>query len=88
MGALQAGVDTVLMGVSRVSQVHDNIAATELHLPAEQIAALDAASLPEAAMIYGLFTPEGRRQIVFGGSAVASYQYKMIPRISASETLE
>ena len=32
------GVDCALMGVSRVSQVHDNIAATDLQLPADQIA--------------------------------------------------
>ena len=66
------GVDTVLMGVSRVGQVHDNIAATDLRLPPEQLAALDAASRPEAAMIYGLFTPTARQHVVFGGSAVAA----------------
>ena len=66
------GVDTALMGVSRVSQVHDNIAATDLVLPAEQLAVLDAATAPEAATIYGLFTPAARQNFVFGGSAVAS----------------
>lgn len=64
------GVDTALMGVSRVSQVHDNVAATELTLPADQIAILDEASKPEAALIYGLFTPAARQHVVFGGSAV------------------
>lgn len=64
------GVDTALMGVSRVSQVHDNVAATELMLPADQIAILDEASKPESALIYGLFTPAARQHIVFGGSAV------------------
>lgn len=64
------GVDTALMGVSRVSQVHDNIAATELRLPAEQIAILDEASKPEGAMIYSLFTQAARQSRVFGGSAV------------------
>ena len=66
------GVDTALMGVSRVAQVRDNIAATDLVLPAGQLAALDAATAPEPAMIYGLFTPTGRQNVVFGGSAVAS----------------
>jgi len=65
------GVDTALMGVSRPSQVTENVSATDLRLPAEQIAALDAASAPEAAMIYGLFTPEARQHLVFGGAAVA-----------------
>ena len=66
------GVDCALMGVSRVSQVHDNIAATDLHLPADQIAVLDAASAVEGAMFYGLFTPAMRRAVAFGGSAVAA----------------
>jgi len=64
------GVDTALMGVSRVSQVHDNVAATQLRLPPEQIATLDAASNPEGAMIYGLFAPAARQHVVFGGTAV------------------
>lgn len=67
-------VDTALMGVSRVSQVHDNVAATELRLPAEQIAILDEASSPPSAMIYGLFTPEARRNLVFGGISVVSHR--------------
>ena len=66
------GVDTALMGVSRVAQVHDNIAATDLVLPPEQLAALETATAPEAAMIYGLFTAAGRQNVVFGGSAVAA----------------
>ena len=66
------GVDTALMGVSRVSQVHDNIAATELRLPVEQLSALEAASAPEAVTLYGLFTSAARQQVVFGGSAVAA----------------
>lgn len=66
------GVDTALMGVSRVSQLHDNIAATDLCLSADHVATLDAASAPQAAMIYGLFTPALRKNVVFGGSSVAS----------------
>lgn len=66
------GVDTALMGVSQVSQVHDNIAATDLHLSPAHHATLDAASAPDSAMIYGLFTPAMRRNVVFGGSFVAA----------------
>ena len=58
------------MGVSRVSQVHDNVAATELRLPADQIAILDEVSSPQNAMLYGLFTPQARQNFVFGGAAV------------------
>lgn len=64
------GVDTALIGVSKLSQLHGNIAATELKLTAEQIATLDAASAPQAAMVYSLFTPQGRQNVIFGGSAV------------------
>ena len=66
------GVDTALMGVSRVSQVRDNIAATDLILPKALLAQLDAATAPEAATIYGLFTPGGRQNVVFGGTTVSS----------------
>jgi len=66
------GVDTAPLGVSRVSQVHDNIAATDLRMTSEHLAALDAATTPEAAMIYGLFRPAGLQHLVFGGSAVRS----------------
>ena len=48
------------MGVSRVSQVHDNVAATELRLRAEQIAALDEASSPEKGDDVRPVQPRGR----------------------------
>lgn len=66
------GVDTALMGVSRVAQLQDNIAATDLRLPAEQAALLDAATAPPTPMLYALFTPAMRQQVVFGGAAVAA----------------
>ena len=69
------GVDCALLGVSRVSQVHDNIAATELHLPAEQVAVLDAATGPQGATLYSLFTSALRQNAVFGGNTVASSGY-------------
>lgn len=64
-------VDTVLIGVSRVSQLHDNIGALSLTLSAEHIAALDAATKPDLPMLYGLFSDQARQQVVFGGAAVA-----------------
>ncbi|MGX9965792.1 aldo/keto reductase [Roseomonas sp. F4] len=66
------GVTTSLMGVSRVAQLHDNIAATDLRLTEDQRAALDTASAPNLPMLYGLFTPALRRQVVFGGSSVSA----------------
>jgi len=67
------GVSTTLMGVSRPEQVQDNAAALDLVLSPEQGQALDAASRPaEPKMLYRLFAPELRRQVVFGGSSVTS----------------
>jgi aryl-alcohol dehydrogenase-like predicted oxidoreductase len=65
-------VDTVLIGVSRVSQLEDNIKAVGLDLSSSHLAALDAASRPDLPMLYGLFSDEMRRQVVYGGAAVAA----------------
>jgi aryl-alcohol dehydrogenase-like predicted oxidoreductase len=68
------GVSSTLMGVSRVEQVADNIAALDLMLSAEHRAALDAVSAPEPRMLYSLFTPAVRQQAVFGGSSVMAWR--------------
>lgn len=68
------GVASTLMGVSRVAQVADNVAALDLPLPPEHRAALDAASAPEPRMIYGLSRPPMRNQVVFGGADVRGWR--------------
>jgi diketogulonate reductase-like aldo/keto reductase len=60
------------MGVSRVEQVNDNITALDITLSAEHLAALDAVSLPDAKMLYSLFTQALRQYAVFGGSSVTA----------------
>lgn len=65
-------VDTVLIGVSGVSQLRDNIGALALRLSAENLVALDDASRPALPMLYGLFSDEMRRQVVYGGASVAA----------------
>jgi aryl-alcohol dehydrogenase-like predicted oxidoreductase len=65
------GVTSTLMGVSRVAQVADNIAALDLALSLEHRDALDAVSAPEARMLYSLFTPTVRQYAVYGGSSVS-----------------
>jgi diketogulonate reductase-like aldo/keto reductase len=62
------------MGVSRVEQVADNIAALDLMLSAEHRAALEAVSAPEPCMLYSLFTPAVQQQAVFGGATVMPWQ--------------
>ena len=69
------GVASTLMGASRVEQVLDNVSALDLALSPEHRAALDAVSVPESPrMLYGLFTPAIRQQVVFGGSNVEAWQ--------------
>ena len=69
----RSGVASTLMGVSRSEQVTDNAAALDIVLSAEHRAALDAVSAPaDPRMLYSLFTPALRQQVVFGGSSVAA----------------
>ncbi|HEV7353974.1 MAG TPA: aldo/keto reductase [Brevundimonas sp.] len=63
-------VHSTLVGVSRVAQLTDNIAAIDLRLSPEHLARLDAASRPDLPMLYGLFSDDVRRQVVFGGASV------------------
>ena len=66
----QTGVTSTLMGVSRVAQISDNVAALDIVLSADHRAALDAVSASEQKMLYSLFTPILRQHAVFGGSSV------------------
>jgi aryl-alcohol dehydrogenase-like predicted oxidoreductase len=68
------GVTSTLMGVSRVEQVADNIAAMDVELSAEQRVALDRVSDPDPRMLYSLFTPSMRQHAVFGGSSVTPWR--------------
>lgn len=64
------GVTSTLMGVSKIEQFRDNMAALELRLSRAHIAELDKASATEQRLLYSLFTPSGRQHAVFGGSPV------------------
>lgn len=67
------GVASTLMGVSKAAQVADNVAALDLVLSDAHRAALNAVSAPDAGLIYGLSTPAGRKQLVFGGTGVRAW---------------
>jgi aryl-alcohol dehydrogenase-like predicted oxidoreductase len=68
------GVSSTLMGVSRVEQLVDNVAALELVIPETHLAALDAVSAPaDPRMLYGLFRDPIRRHAVFGGASVRGW---------------
>ena len=64
------GVASTLMGVSRADQVTDNVGALDVSLSLEATAALDAASSEGGKFLYGLFRPEARNQVIFGGAHV------------------
>lgn len=67
------GVVSPLMGVSRVEQLHDNVAALDVVLTPAHLTALDAISAPASPkFLYSLFTPSVRQHVVFGGNSVRS----------------
>lgn len=67
----RASVSSTLMGVSRPNQIADNVAALELSLTPDHRARLDAVSASASPrMLYSLFKPALRQQVVFGGSSV------------------
>ena len=67
------GVDSVLIGASRSDQIRANIAALDIALSAEHLAALDAASAPPAAFPWSAFGASIRKNI-FGGADVAAWR--------------
>ena len=69
--AERPGVDSTLIGVSRVGQLADNVAALDLVLSPEHRTALDAVSTAtEPRMLYGMSRMPMRQHVVFGGSTV------------------
>lgn len=70
--ARQPGVASVLMGASRAGQIADAIAALDVRLTPGQRERLDAASAPEPAYPYAIFTPVVNR-MVFGGATVRGF---------------
>ena len=66
------GVAALLIGASRVEQLHDNLAALQVALSPQQVRALDAASALEPAFPYSGFTAQVRRSI-FGGTGVQGW---------------
>lgn len=68
----KVGVASTIIGVSRVEQVADNVAALSVTLSDKHVAALDALSAQrEPRMIYTLLSPQLRQHVVFGGSVVS-----------------
>ena len=66
------GVTSPLLGVSKVEQLSDNLAALDLELDVEHLKALDVASLGEPRSLYGFGRPPMRDAVVYGGASVRS----------------
>jgi aryl-alcohol dehydrogenase-like predicted oxidoreductase len=71
--AAQPGVDSLIIGASKLTQLHDNMAALDVRLSPEHLRALDEASALEPTFPYPIFTPAGNRG-VFGGTSVRGWQ--------------
>jgi aryl-alcohol dehydrogenase-like predicted oxidoreductase len=69
----QPGVSSLIVGASKVAQLHDNVASLAIRLTPEQLRTLDEASALEAAFPYPIFTPAVNRGI-FGGHTVQGWQ--------------
>ena len=68
----RSGVASTLVGASKVSQLEDNIAATDIRRDEAQLTRLNEASAPTAGFSSGLMAPFIRR-MVFGGHDVAGW---------------
>jgi len=71
--AAQPSVTTLLLGASKLDQLHDNLASLNLSLTPGQLQVLDQGSALDRAFPYGLLTPEGSRMI-FGGATVQGWR--------------
>ena len=67
------GVSALLLGASKLEQLHGNLAALEVALTPGQTAALDQASAMDATFPYSAFSADVRRSI-FGGADVEGWR--------------
>jgi aryl-alcohol dehydrogenase-like predicted oxidoreductase len=71
--AAQPGVTAPIIGASKLTHLHDNLASLDIRFTQEQLQALDAASALESAHPYNIFTDEINR-MAFGGATVRGWQ--------------
>ncbi|UOR06705.1 aldo/keto reductase [Hymenobacter aerilatus] len=69
----QPGITSLILGASRLEQLHDNLASLDLTLTPNQLQQLSEASALPPAFPYGIFTPAVNKSI-FGGNAVQGLQ--------------
>ena len=71
--AAQPGITSLILGASKLEQLHSNLAALDLTLSAEVLAKLNAASSTDQTMMDRFFSP-GLKRGVFGGVDVTGWQ--------------
>ena len=69
----QPGITSLILGASKLEQLHDNLASLQVRLTPGQLQALDEASAPAPTFPYPIFTPAVNRGI-FGGHSVQGWQ--------------
>jgi aryl-alcohol dehydrogenase-like predicted oxidoreductase len=66
------GVSSLIVGASKLAQLHDNLAALEIQLSPELLRTLHAGSVPDPAFPEGFFSA-GLQRGIFGGHAVQGW---------------
>ena len=69
----QPGISALLLGASKVTQLHDNLASLDVQLTPEQLHMLDQVSALELVHPYQISTP-GVNRSIFGGHAVQGWR--------------
>ena len=69
----KSAVSSLIVGASRVEQLHDNLEALEIHFTPEQTARLDEVSALEPLYPHTIFSPLVNR-MVFGGQSVTAHR--------------
>jgi aryl-alcohol dehydrogenase-like predicted oxidoreductase len=67
------GVSSLIVGASKLEQLHDNLAALQVSLTPEQLRTLNAGSVSDPAFPEGFFSA-GLQRGIFGGHAVQGWQ--------------
>ncbi len=69
----QPGITSLILGASKLEQLHDNLSSLDIRLTPDQIRTLDEGSTLDPAFPYGMFTSEVNRGI-FGGATVQGWR--------------
>ncbi len=72
--AAQPGVTSLILGASKVAQLHDNLASLTITLSPDQLARLDEAGVADPSDPYRMLFSPGLRRGIFGGADVSGWR--------------